>query len=97
MCCESGGAENKIIQLIEGKTSAYVFASPGCKKWDTCVPEVVLHAVGGKLTDIHGNALQYNKEIFILWWWLQKVISRSRKKGNPLSLLTDVLLLPCTS
>uniref|UniRef100_A0A8D1F7N8 3'(2'),5'-bisphosphate nucleotidase 1 n=1 Tax=Sus scrofa TaxID=9823 RepID=A0A8D1F7N8_PIG len=58
-----GGAGNKIIQLIEGKASAYVFASPGCKKWDTCAPEVILHAVGGKLTDIHGNALQYNKEV----------------------------------
>ncbi|XP_059136722.1 3'(2'),5'-bisphosphate nucleotidase 1 isoform X1 [Peromyscus eremicus] len=58
-----GGAGNKIIQLIEGKASAYVFASPGCKKWDTCAPEVILHAVGGKLTDIHGNTLQYNKEV----------------------------------
>ncbi|XP_031793251.1 3'(2'),5'-bisphosphate nucleotidase 1 isoform X2 [Sarcophilus harrisii] len=58
-----GGAGNKIIQLIEGKASAYVFASPGCKKWDTCAPEVILHAVGGKLTDIHGNTLQYHKEV----------------------------------
>uniref|UniRef100_A0A8L2Q072 3'(2'),5'-bisphosphate nucleotidase 1 n=1 Tax=Rattus norvegicus TaxID=10116 RepID=A0A8L2Q072_RAT len=58
-----GGAGNKIIQLIEGKASAYVFASPGCKKWDTCAPEVILHAVGGKLTDIHGNPLQYDKEV----------------------------------
>jgi hypothetical protein len=38
----------QIIQLIEGKASAYVFASPGCKKWDTCAPEVILHAVGGQ-------------------------------------------------
>lgn len=53
----------QVIQLIEGKASAYVFASPGCKKWDTCAPEVILHAVGGKLTDIHGNALQYDKEV----------------------------------
>ncbi|XP_004867455.1 3'(2'),5'-bisphosphate nucleotidase 1 isoform X1 [Heterocephalus glaber] len=58
-----GGAGNKIIQLIEGKASAYVFASPGCKKWDTCAPEVILHAVGGKLTDIHGNALRYSKDV----------------------------------
>ncbi|XP_006115635.1 3'(2'),5'-bisphosphate nucleotidase 1 isoform X1 [Pelodiscus sinensis] len=58
-----GGAGNKIIQLIEGKASAYVFASPGCKKWDTCAPEAVLHAVGGKLSDIHGNPLNYNKEV----------------------------------
>ncbi|XP_069464689.1 3'(2'),5'-bisphosphate nucleotidase 1 isoform X2 [Ambystoma mexicanum] len=58
-----GGAGNKIIQLIEGHASAYVFASPGCKKWDTCAPEAILHAVGGKLTDIHGNAFQYHKEV----------------------------------
>ncbi|XP_033617921.1 3'(2'),5'-bisphosphate nucleotidase 1 isoform X2 [Fukomys damarensis] len=58
-----GGAGNKIIQLIEGKASAYVFASPGCKKWDTCAPEVILRAVGGKLTDVHGNALRYYKDV----------------------------------
>ncbi|MEE6473871.1 hypothetical protein FKM82_010197 [Ascaphus truei] len=58
-----GGAGNKIIQLIEGQASAYVFASPGCKKWDTCAPEAILHAVGGKLTDIRGNAFQYDKDV----------------------------------
>lgn len=38
---------SQIIQLVEGKASAYVFASPGCKKWDTCATEAILHAVGG--------------------------------------------------
>nr|XP_039319348.1 3'(2'),5'-bisphosphate nucleotidase 1 isoform X2 [Saimiri boliviensis boliviensis] len=50
-----GGAGNKIIQLIEGKASAYVFASPGCKKWDTCAPEVILHAVGDTHCDRVGR------------------------------------------
>uniref|UniRef100_A0A8C2RA41 3'(2'),5'-bisphosphate nucleotidase 1 n=1 Tax=Capra hircus TaxID=9925 RepID=A0A8C2RA41_CAPHI len=50
-----GGAGNKIIQLIEGKASAYVFASPGCKKWDTCAPEVILHAVGGYDFHFHSS------------------------------------------
>nr|XP_006643286.2 PREDICTED: 3'(2'),5'-bisphosphate nucleotidase 1 [Lepisosteus oculatus]XP_015195033.1 PREDICTED: 3'(2'),5'-bisphosphate nucleotidase 1 [Lepisosteus oculatus] len=58
-----GGAGNKIIQLVEGKASAYVFASPGCKKWDTCAPEAILHAVGGKLTDIHGKAYRYDRHV----------------------------------
>ncbi|KAM4712816.1 3'(2'),5'-bisphosphate nucleotidase 1 isoform 2-T2 [Anableps anableps] len=58
-----GGAGNKIVQLIEGKASAYVFASPGCKKWDTCAPEAILHAVGGKLTDMFGNAYHYNADV----------------------------------
>lgn len=58
-----GGAGNKIIQLVEGKATAYVFASPGCKKWDTCAPEAILQAVGGKLTDMHGNAYCYNADV----------------------------------
>lgn len=58
-----GGAGNKIIQLIEGKASAYVFASPGCKKWDTCAPEAILQAVGGKLTDVHGKPYRYEADV----------------------------------
>nr|XP_021324071.1 3'(2'),5'-bisphosphate nucleotidase 1 isoform X1 [Danio rerio] len=58
-----GGAGNKIIQLVEGTASAYVFASLGCKKWDTCAPEAILHAVGGKLTDMHGNTYKYDANV----------------------------------
>lgn len=45
--------------MIEGKVHAYIFASKGCKKWDTCAPEAVLHSVGGRLTDILGRPLPY--------------------------------------
>lgn len=31
-----GGAGYKVLQLLEGHAHAYVFASGGCKKWDTC-------------------------------------------------------------
>lgn len=31
-----GGAGYKVLQLLEGKADAYVFASGGCKRWDTC-------------------------------------------------------------
>lgn len=47
--------------LLEGKAHAYVFASKGCKKWDTCAPEGVLRALGGVLTDIHGKEYDYSK------------------------------------
>ncbi len=49
--------------MLEGKAHAYVFASPGCKKWDTAGPEAVLNAAGGKLTDIHGNILPYHQNV----------------------------------
>lgn len=44
-----GGSGHKVLLLIEGKAHAYVFPSPGCKKWDTCAPEAILHALGGKV------------------------------------------------
>lgn len=53
----------QVLLLIEGKAHAYVFASKGCKKWDTCAPEAVLSAVGGKLTDLHGNYYNYHKDV----------------------------------
>lgn len=49
--------------ILEGEAHAYVFASPGCKKWDTAAPEAILHAAGGKLTDIHGNKLPYHGNV----------------------------------
>lgn len=53
----------KVMLLIEGKAHAYIFASPGCKKWDTCAPEAVLRAIGGTLTDIHGNRYRYDQSV----------------------------------
>ena len=45
-----GGSGHKVLLLIEGKAHAYVFPSPGCKKWDTCAPEAILHSLGGKVS-----------------------------------------------
>lgn len=55
-----GGAGYKVLLLLEGKAHAYVFASTGCKKWDTCAPEAILEAQGGVLTDIFGNHYTYD-------------------------------------
>ncbi|KAL7639291.1 UNVERIFIED_CONTAM: hypothetical protein RMT77_009780 [Armadillidium vulgare] len=57
-----GGAGHKVLLLIEGKAHAYVFASPGCKKWDTCAPQAVLEAVGGTLADISGVPIPYDAD-----------------------------------
>ena len=45
--------------MIEGKAHAYVFPSPGCKKWDTCAPEAILHALGGKVNVLFQLHLGY--------------------------------------
>ncbi|XP_050295168.1 3'(2'),5'-bisphosphate nucleotidase 1 [Anthonomus grandis grandis] len=58
-----GGAGHKVLMLLEGKAHAYVFASKGCKKWDTCAPEGLLRSLGGVLTDIHGREYNYSKDV----------------------------------
>jgi len=58
-----GGAGHKVMLLMEGRAHAYVFPSPGCKKWDTCAPEAILHAMGGKLTDMKGNKYEYHAKV----------------------------------
>ena len=55
----AGGAGYKVILLLEGTADGYIFASPGCKRWDTCACEAVLEGVGGKLTDVFGNRIKY--------------------------------------
>jgi len=58
-----GGAGHKVMLLMEGEATAYVFPSPGCKKWDTCAPEAILHAMGGKLTDMSGKQYEYHATV----------------------------------
>jgi len=55
----AGGCGHKVMLILEGKAHAYVFGSPGCKKWDTAAPEAIVHAAGGLLTDVHGNTIPY--------------------------------------
>ncbi|XP_050353961.1 3'(2'),5'-bisphosphate nucleotidase 1 isoform X2 [Nymphalis io] len=74
-----GGAGFKVLQLLEGKASVYVFASPGCKKWDTCAPEAILSAAGGKLTDILGHNYKYGASV-----------SRPNKTGVLAAVNTDL-------
>jgi len=57
---KAGGAGYKVLLLLEGTADAYVFASPGCKRWDTCACEALLEAVGGTLTDVCGEHIEYD-------------------------------------
>lgn len=53
----------QVLLLIEGQVHAYIFATKGCKKWDTCAPEAILHAVGGTLTDMFGITMSYGADV----------------------------------
>ena len=58
-----GGAGYKVLLVIEGKAHAYIYPCNGCKKWDTCAPEAILSSLGGKMTDVFGNPIQYHKSV----------------------------------
>lgn len=59
---KAGGAGYKVLLLLEGAADAYVFASPGCKRWDTCACEALLESVGGTLTDVCGEHVTYDSQ-----------------------------------
>ena len=56
----SVGLKLSLIALCE--RDLYVNAKPFCKAWDTCAPEAILVAAGGRVTDLFGNALTYQEE-----------------------------------
>ncbi|RDD47348.1 3'(2'),5'-bisphosphate nucleotidase 1 [Trichoplax sp. H2] len=58
-----GGAGYKTVLLLEGAADVYLYASKGTKKWDTCACEALVETIGGKLTDVFGNHMQYHKTV----------------------------------
>jgi 3'(2'), 5'-bisphosphate nucleotidase len=55
--CGSVGV--KIARLVTGAAHLYVHGGPGAKHWDTCGPEAVLLAAGGRFTDLDGAPIDY--------------------------------------
>ncbi|KAJ8673862.1 hypothetical protein QAD02_005124 [Eretmocerus hayati] len=53
------GAGYKVLQLLDGKAHAYFYANRGYMRWDTCAPEAILYAAGGKFTDLRGDRYSY--------------------------------------
>lgn len=56
-----GGAGHKVLLVVEGQAHSYVFASNGCKRWDTGAPEALLIAAGGVFTDVFGDRIDYHQ------------------------------------
>lgn len=55
-----GSVGLKLSLIAVGERDLYVNPSSNCKFWDTCAPEAILSAAGGKMTDVHGNPLRYD-------------------------------------
>lgn len=57
----SGSAGSKCALIASGMADLYVHPVPYLKEWDTCAPEAMLRAAGGRVTDCRGEALRYGK------------------------------------
>jgi 3'(2'), 5'-bisphosphate nucleotidase len=54
-----GSVGLKVALVAEGTRDLYVYPGSQTKIWDSCGPEAILTAAGGKMTDSDGNALCY--------------------------------------
>lgn len=57
----SGSAGSKCALVASGQADLYVHPVPYLKEWDTCAPEAMLRAAGGRVTDCGGEPLRYGK------------------------------------
>jgi 3'(2'), 5'-bisphosphate nucleotidase len=55
--CGSVGV--KVARLAQARADLYVHGGAGAKRWDTCAPEAVLVAAGGRFTDLAGEPIDY--------------------------------------
>lgn len=58
-----GSVGVKLCLIALGVRDLYVNPAAKTKSWDTCAPEAILVAAGGKLTDVGGVAIGYREEL----------------------------------
>lgn len=58
-----GSVGVKLCLIAAGIRDLYVNPSAKTKAWDTCAPEAILAAAGGRLSDLFGRPIEYTKEL----------------------------------
>ena len=57
----------KVCKITEGEADFYVNPALGMsKEWDACAPHLILEEAGGRMTDLDGRELTYNRRDFRL-------------------------------
>ena len=57
VACGSVGV--KVARVATGEAEIYVHGGSGVKLWDTCGPEAILIAAGGRFSDLDGQPIDY--------------------------------------
>jgi 3'(2'), 5'-bisphosphate nucleotidase len=63
------GSSLKLCRVAEGAADVYPRLGP-TSEWDTAAAQCVVEAAGGRVTDLHGAALRYNKPDILNPWFL---------------------------
>jgi 3'(2'), 5'-bisphosphate nucleotidase len=58
-----GSVGVKLCLIASGVRDLYVNPSAKTKAWDTCAPEAILAAAGGRLSDLFGRPIEYATEL----------------------------------
>jgi len=56
-----GSVGVKVGMIAERTCDVYIHLSPRTKFWDTCAPQIILEEAGGKLTDLFGTEIRYDR------------------------------------
>jgi 3'(2'), 5'-bisphosphate nucleotidase len=52
----------KMGLICEGRAHLYLHTNDRTSQWDTCAPEIILREAGGRVSDIDGAPLVYNRQ-----------------------------------
>ncbi len=56
-----GSVGLKVGLIAEQTCDIYIHPSPRTKFWDTCAPQIILEEAGGRLTDLFGFPIEYDR------------------------------------
>ncbi len=57
-----GSAGVKICKIASGQAEIYINSSDKTSEWDICAGDIILTEAGGKITDMKGEKIKYNKK-----------------------------------
>lgn len=49
----------KVMEVVKGKADIYLHSTI-IKKWDLCAGNAILHSLGGSMTDLKGNEIDFS-------------------------------------
>jgi len=92
-----GSVGLKVALIAAQECDIYIHPSPRTKLWDTCGPQIILEEAGGKLTDLFGNEMRYDRRDLQNRDGIVASNGRFSRCGYRASKATACRIWPCTA